>query len=74
MTAFDDLPLVIEPADLASRLNEPHLILVDLTACNQPSPIWSNCSASWAITQKRFTLSMTTRVAAGRDASSGCWM
>ena len=32
MTAFAALPLVIEPADLASRLNAPELILVDLTS------------------------------------------
>ncbi|UTW09460.1 rhodanese-like domain-containing protein [Pseudomonas benzenivorans] len=32
MTAFDELPLVIEPADLASRLHAPELILVDLTS------------------------------------------
>lgn len=32
MTAFADLPLVIEPADLASRLTAPELILVDLTS------------------------------------------
>jgi 3-mercaptopyruvate sulfurtransferase SseA len=32
MTAFAALPLVIEPADLASRLNTPELILVDLSS------------------------------------------
>lgn len=32
MTAFAALPLVIEPVDLASRLNAPELILVDLTS------------------------------------------
>lgn len=32
MSAFADLPLVIEPADLASRLDAPDLILVDLTS------------------------------------------
>ncbi|MDH1264189.1 rhodanese-like domain-containing protein [Pseudomonas sp. GD03944] len=32
MTAFTDLPLVIEPADLAAHLNAPQLILVDLTS------------------------------------------
>ncbi|TBU87275.1 rhodanese-like domain-containing protein [Phytopseudomonas dryadis] len=32
MTAFDELPLVIEPADLATRLEAPQLILVDLTS------------------------------------------
>ncbi|SDI56446.1 thiosulfate/3-mercaptopyruvate sulfurtransferase/phosphatidylserine decarboxylase [Pseudomonas flavescens] len=32
MTAFDELPLVIEPADLATRLQEPSLILVDLSS------------------------------------------
>lgn len=32
MTAFAELPLVIEPSDLASRLNAPELILVDLTS------------------------------------------
>jgi thiosulfate/3-mercaptopyruvate sulfurtransferase len=32
MTAFAALPLVIEPADLASRLNTPELVLVDLTS------------------------------------------
>lgn len=31
MSAFADLPLVIEPADLASRLEAPELILVDLS-------------------------------------------
>ena len=31
MTAFDELPLVIEPADLAARLQAPDLILVDLS-------------------------------------------
>ncbi|CAD5106536.1 thiosulfate sulfurtransferase [Zestomonas carbonaria] len=31
MSAFSTLPLVIEPADLASRLDAPELILVDLT-------------------------------------------
>lgn len=32
MTAFAELPLVIEPAELASRLGAPDLILVDLTS------------------------------------------
>ena len=32
MTAFDELPLVIEPADLATRLHAPDLILVDLSS------------------------------------------
>lgn len=32
MSAFSALPLVIEPADLASRLDAPQLILVDLTS------------------------------------------
>ncbi|MFV3412700.1 thiosulfate sulfurtransferase [Pseudomonas nitroreducens] len=32
MSAFSALPLVIEPADLASRLEAPELILVDLTS------------------------------------------
>ncbi|WP_440467481.1 thiosulfate sulfurtransferase [Pseudomonas sp. YH-1] len=32
MSAFSALPLVIEPADLASRLDAPELILVDLTS------------------------------------------
>ncbi|UVE17264.1 thiosulfate sulfurtransferase [Pseudomonas sp. LS44] len=32
MSAFSTLPLVIEPADLASRLAAPELILVDLTS------------------------------------------
>lgn len=32
MTAFADLPLLIEPAQLASRLDAPELILVDLTS------------------------------------------
>ncbi|MCY1343585.1 Thiosulfate sulfurtransferase [compost metagenome] len=32
MSAFSTLPLVIEPADLASRLDAPELILVDLTS------------------------------------------
>lgn len=32
MTAFAELPLVIEPADLASRLTAPELILVDLSS------------------------------------------
>lgn len=31
MSAFSNLPLVIEPADLAARLAAPELILVDLT-------------------------------------------
>jgi len=31
MSAFSDLPLLIEPSDLASRLSAPELILVDLT-------------------------------------------
>lgn len=31
MSSFDSLPLVIEPADLAARLADPELILVDLT-------------------------------------------
>ncbi|MCQ4346276.1 rhodanese-like domain-containing protein [Pseudomonas stutzeri] len=31
MSAFSDLPLLIEPAELASRLDAPELILVDLT-------------------------------------------
>jgi thiosulfate/3-mercaptopyruvate sulfurtransferase len=31
MSAFADLPLVIEPADLARRLDAPELILVDLS-------------------------------------------
>ncbi|TLX55263.1 sulfurtransferase [Stutzerimonas nosocomialis] len=32
MSAFSNLPLVIEPADLAERLDAPELILVDLTS------------------------------------------
>ena len=32
MSAFDTLALVLEPADLASRLDAPELILVDLTS------------------------------------------
>lgn len=32
MSAFANLPLVIEPAELASRLDAPELILVDLSA------------------------------------------
>ncbi|MBU1332319.1 MAG: sulfurtransferase [Gammaproteobacteria bacterium] len=32
MSAFDTLPLVIEPTELASRLDAPELILVDLTS------------------------------------------
>ncbi|MBD9515634.1 MULTISPECIES: thiosulfate sulfurtransferase [Pseudomonadaceae] len=32
MSVFSALPLVIEPADLASRLDAPELILVDLTS------------------------------------------
>ena len=32
MSAFSNLPLVIEPADLATRLDAPELILVDLTS------------------------------------------
>ena len=32
MSAFAELPLLIEPAQLASRLDEPELILVDLTS------------------------------------------
>ncbi|AMO79078.1 thiosulfate sulfurtransferase [Pseudomonas citronellolis] len=32
MSAFSDLPLVIEPAELAARLDAPELILVDLTS------------------------------------------
>lgn len=32
MTAFAELPLLIEPAQLASRLNVPELILIDLTS------------------------------------------
>jgi 3-mercaptopyruvate sulfurtransferase SseA len=32
MTTFAELPLLIEPAQLASRLNTPELILVDLTS------------------------------------------
>ncbi|MEN0105941.1 MAG: rhodanese-like domain-containing protein [Pseudomonas sp.] len=32
MSAFSGLPLVIEPADLAARLDAPELILVDLTS------------------------------------------
>lgn len=35
MSAFSDLPLVIEPADLASRLDAPELILVDLTSATR---------------------------------------
>lgn len=35
MSAFSTLPLVIEPADLADRLNAPELILVDLTNANR---------------------------------------
>jgi thiosulfate/3-mercaptopyruvate sulfurtransferase len=31
MSAFSDLPLVIEPADLATRLQAPELILLDLS-------------------------------------------
>src|SRR3546814_4395410 len=32
VSAFSNLPLVIEPADLAARLDAPELILVDLTS------------------------------------------
>ncbi|KAF1056526.1 MAG: Thiosulfate sulfurtransferase [Pseudomonas delhiensis] len=32
MSAFSDLPLVIEPAELAARLEAPELVLVDLTS------------------------------------------
>lgn len=32
MSVFADLPLVIEPADLAARLDAPELVLVDLSA------------------------------------------
>ncbi|WP_218673563.1 rhodanese-like domain-containing protein [Pseudomonas sp. ABC1] len=32
MSAFRDLPLVIEPADLSARLQSPELVLVDLTS------------------------------------------
>lgn len=32
MSAFSNLPLVIEPAELAARLDAPELILVDLTS------------------------------------------
>ncbi|MNZ85538.1 Thiosulfate sulfurtransferase [compost metagenome] len=35
MSAFSDLPLVIEPSDLASRLGAPELILVDLTSAGR---------------------------------------
>ena len=35
MSAFADLPLVIEPAELASRLHAPELILVDLTGAER---------------------------------------
>lgn len=35
MSAFSDLPMVIEPADLAPLLSEPDLILVDLSSADQ---------------------------------------
>lgn len=35
MSAFSTLPLVIEPIDLAERLNAPELILVDLTSATR---------------------------------------
>ncbi|ARU90028.1 rhodanese-like domain-containing protein [Pseudomonas sp. M30-35] len=35
MSAFAELPLVIEPAELASRLDAPELILVDLTGAGR---------------------------------------
>jgi thiosulfate/3-mercaptopyruvate sulfurtransferase len=35
MSAFAELPLVIEPADLASRLKAPELILVDLCSATR---------------------------------------
>nr|WP_272884313.1 rhodanese-like domain-containing protein [Stutzerimonas stutzeri] len=35
VSAFSTLPLVIEPADLAERLGEPELILVDLTSASR---------------------------------------
>jgi thiosulfate/3-mercaptopyruvate sulfurtransferase len=35
MSAFSGLPLVIEPADLASRLTTPELILVDLSGSSR---------------------------------------
>lgn len=35
MSAFAELPLVIEPAELASRLGAPNLILVDLTSAGR---------------------------------------
>ena len=41
MSAFSGLPLVIEPADLATRLQAPELILVDLS----PAPAGSTASA-----------------------------
>lgn len=103
MPAFAGLPLVIEPADLAARLDAPELILVDLTsaaryaeghipgarfvdpkrtqlgqplppACCRPRLTSRHCSENWAIAPTRSTWSMTTKVAAGPGASSGCWM
>ena len=35
MSSFTALPLVIEPADLASRIAAPELILIDLTSANR---------------------------------------
>lgn len=35
MSAFSDLPLLIEPSDLASRLSAPELILVDLSGASR---------------------------------------
>lgn len=35
MSAFSNLPLVIEPAELADRLDAPELILVDLTSAGR---------------------------------------
>ncbi|MCW8155288.1 sulfurtransferase [Stutzerimonas stutzeri] len=35
MSVFSNLPLVIEPADLATRLDAPELILVDLTSASR---------------------------------------
>ncbi|CDI93513.1 thiosulfate:cyanide sulfurtransferase [Pseudomonas aeruginosa PA38182] len=102
MSVFSDLPLVIEPSDLAPRLGAPELILVDLTSAARyaeghipgarfvdpkrtqwgqpPAPgllpakaDLEACSASWATARRRPTWSTTTKAAAGRAASSGCW-
>ena len=101
MSVFSDLPLVIEPSDLAPRLGAPELILVDLTSAaryaeghipgarfDPKRTQWGQPPAPGLLPAKADLEALfgelghrpeatyvvtTTKAAAGRAASSGCW-